>query len=79
MTPAQPRINVSAQIGWVFIAILLLVVVPGALHAQSAGGIRLFTTVQDFSATCGGGPALANPSISEDGDGEVALAAALED
>jgi hypothetical protein len=58
---------------------LLLAMFAQPAATQALPNSTSATTVQDFSATCGAGPTLTNTTITEDGDGEIALKATLED
>jgi hypothetical protein len=63
----------------IVLASLLAGLSAGAPPALAQPGTATFDTVQEFSATCSGGPTLSNTTITEDGDGEINLRAGLED
>jgi hypothetical protein len=79
MLPAIAKSSSLARIGWLIAAALVLAAIPGAMPVRATGNIKTYTTVQDFGATCGGGPQLTDVVVTEDDNGEIALRASLED
>lgn len=82
LVPTTSRSRALRGAAWLATLALLLSMLPGGrtpAHAQ--GSPMTFTTVQDFSAPCsdGSAPTLDGTVVTEDGDGEISLAAQLED
>jgi hypothetical protein len=69
----------SSRFGWLIAVALLLAALPGAVPTRAAESIKTYSTVQDFTTTCAGGPQFNDTVVTEDSNGEIALRASLED
>ncbi len=77
--PVMRTARVRSVAGAAGILLLALAMLAHPANTRALPNSITATTVQDFSAACNGGPTLTNTTVTEDGDGEIALKATLED